>query len=103
MARYDSWNPAPMTFEGAIVSWMTRAMKNMFMGLVSRPAILAASLRVMNSNALTREADAPVMRVYHAEIRMTRHDLTFLIARKLPKTDVTLRRIQYNMEHKKWI
>ena len=75
MARYDSWNPAPMTFEGAIVSWMTRAMKNMFMGLVSRPAILAASFRVMNSNALTREADAPVMRVYHAEIRMTRHDL----------------------------
>ena len=70
-------------------------MKNVFMGLVSRPAIFADSLSEMNSSALTRDADAPVMSVYHAEIRIIRHDLVFLTAGKFPKTDVIFSSIQY--------
>ena len=63
------------------------------LGLVSRPASLAVSLRVMNRRARTRDEAAPVTAVYHAEMAIMDRERAFLAAGVLPKTENILSRM----------
>ena len=64
IAAYDSWNPTDRKDCGSMQSCMNKAERKIVPVSHERPECLAASRRIMNSNALTMESPAPVARVY---------------------------------------